>query len=68
MAYELGYAQHGDTETARAAVVGAFEDWLRGNRSMWQSELAGKNLACYCPAGAPCHADVLLRLANPTEG
>jgi hypothetical protein len=27
-------------------------------------ELAGKNLACWCAAGAPCHADVLLRLAN----
>lgn len=27
-------------------------------------ELKGKNLACWCPAGQPCHADVLLRLAN----
>jgi hypothetical protein len=27
-------------------------------------ELRGKNLACWCPAGQPCHADVLLRLAN----
>lgn len=26
-------------------------------------ELRGKNLACWCKAG-PCHADVLLRLAN----
>lgn len=28
------------------------------------SELRGKNLACWCPLGAPCHADVLLELAN----
>ena len=28
-------------------------------------ELAGKNLACWCKPGAPCHADVLLELANP---
>lgn len=28
-------------------------------------ELRGKHLACWCPQGAPCHADVLLRLANP---
>jgi hypothetical protein len=28
------------------------------------SELRGKNLACWCKAGTPCHADVLLRLAN----
>jgi hypothetical protein len=26
--------------------------------------LRGKNLACWCAPGAPCHADVLLRLAN----
>lgn len=27
-------------------------------------ELAGKDLACWCALDAPCHADVLLRLAN----
>lgn len=27
-------------------------------------ELRGKNLACWCKPGAPCHADVLLELAN----
>jgi hypothetical protein len=26
--------------------------------------LRGKNLACWCKRGAPCHADVLLELAN----
>ena len=26
--------------------------------------LRGKNLACWCPLGQPCHADVLLELAN----
>lgn len=26
--------------------------------------LRGKNLACWCEADAPCHADVLLELAN----
>jgi hypothetical protein len=29
-----------------------------------RQELAGKNLACWCPPGQPCHADVLLELAN----
>lgn len=28
-------------------------------------ELRGKSLACWCTLDAPCHADVLLRLANP---
>ena len=29
--------------------------------------LLGKNLACWCKLDAPCHADVLLRLANEQE-
>lgn len=27
-------------------------------------ELRGKNLACFCVTGSPCHADVLLEIAN----
>jgi hypothetical protein len=26
--------------------------------------LRGKDLACWCPLDQPCHADVLLELAN----
>jgi hypothetical protein len=33
-----------------------------------QSELRGKNLACWCPLNADCHADVLLDLANAPDG
>jgi hypothetical protein len=29
-----------------------------------RDELRGKNLACWCPFGTDCHADVLLQLAN----
>ncbi|MDG4791965.1 DUF4326 domain-containing protein [Micromonospora sp. WMMD1102] len=29
-----------------------------------RAELAGKDLACWCPVGDPCHADVLLEIAN----
>ncbi|MEZ0003826.1 hypothetical protein ABIA18_005623 [Sinorhizobium fredii] len=29
--------------------------------------IRGKNLACWCKPGAPCHADVLLELANPPQ-
>ena len=29
--------------------------------------LRGKNLACWCRLDQPCHADVLLELANVTE-
>lgn len=27
-------------------------------------ELAGKNLACWCKPSDPCHADILLKIAN----
>jgi len=27
-------------------------------------ELRGRDLACYCPVDQPCHADVLLAVAN----
>ena len=32
-----------------------------------RAELAGKNLACSCPLDQPCHADVLLEIANRGE-
>ena len=41
-----------------------------GGYRAWLAPLRGKNLACYCPLAhpdgrrRPCHADVLLELAN----
>lgn len=29
-----------------------------------RAQLGGKNLACWCAPGDPCHADILLVLAN----
>lgn len=29
-----------------------------------RAELAGRDLACWCPLAVPCHADVLLEFAN----
>jgi hypothetical protein len=40
-------------------------EYVRG----WRGELyrlAGHDLACWCPLAQPCHADVLLELANST--
>lgn len=40
---------------------------LRGSLNFPLEEVArlrGRTLACWCPPGAPCHADVLLELAN----
>lgn len=30
----------------------------------WLDELRGKDLACWCKIGEPCHADILIELAN----
>lgn len=30
--------------------------------------LAGKDLACWCPLDQPCHADLLIELANEVQG
>lgn len=47
--------------------VDLFEVYLR-HRPILQravvAELAGHDLACWCPLDAPCHADILLGLAN----
>lgn len=31
----------------------------------WLEPLRDKDLACWCPLTSPCHADILLNLANP---
>jgi hypothetical protein len=41
--------------------------WGKDRESVYDTirrELAGKNLACWCPLDQPCHADVLLEIAN----
>lgn len=54
---------------ARGAAVNIFrEKLLNGGLSITiadiRRELRGKDLACWCPPDHPCHADVLLELAN----
>lgn len=54
-------------ETAEKAVE-AYRVWL----AQWKperlaaflGELRGRDLVCWCRPGQPCHADVLLELAN----
>lgn len=52
-------------EMAIELAVMKFKDALTINHKVTiKKELAGKNLACFCPVGQPCHADVLLEIAN----
>ena len=46
--------------------VATFRLWITQGayRRQFLPELRGKNLACWCPLDQPCHADVLLELAN----
>jgi hypothetical protein len=53
----------------RAEAVARFERDLMAARLACavddvRRELAGRDLACWCPEDEPCHADVLLRVAN----
>ena len=50
--------------------VNAFRSWLRtrpGYVRLARQHLHGKNLACWCRLDKPCHADVLLEMANQPE-
>lgn len=65
----------GDKEKAAADCVRSYRRWIEEGTNyqsddappsieLIRSELRGKNLACFCPLGSHCHADVLLELAN----
>ena len=62
-----------DKDAAQAEAVGRYGRWVRGeyegprpppSQEKIRAELAGKNLACWCREGSPCHVDTLLKLAN----
>ena len=61
---------YGVGEFGDAKQVVALNRWLLAlpqmeiYREAVRSELAGKPLACYCKPDQPCHADVLLEIAN----
>lgn len=50
-----------------ALACALFEAWVieHGWLTQIQGELEGRDLVCWCPLDQPCHADVLLRIANP---
>ena len=50
-------------EEAIAELREEFRDNLTLNEQV-RAQLGGKNLACWCKLDEPCHADVLLEMAN----
>lgn len=63
-------------DRSAASATNLFRQWLDGSKGtgggglrrmnvlLRLDELRGKDLACFCPLDQPCHADVLLELAN----
>jgi len=62
--------QNTDLEGARRSAAARFRDLVLHHPGLAPSaeairrELAGRDLACWCPLDQPCHADVLLEIAN----
>lgn len=62
------FLMHAHTEKERQRVCDLYEVYARWRLTVepeWLVLLRGKDLACWC-APHRCHADTLLRLANPT--
>ncbi len=56
-----------NTQAERQRCVDLFRHWFMQSAirvAQARLYLRGKNLACWCPLDQPCHADVLLDLAN----
>lgn len=65
-----GGSRCGNEEGARLVAVNLFREWAsteHARRKLQLQEIRGKNLACYCRAHDPCHADVLIELANEDD-
>jgi hypothetical protein len=59
--------EHTREEAVREFEAELMMDMNYQARDRVRRELAGKNLACWCPLDQPCHADVLLRVANEDD-
>lgn len=61
-----GLVQRGHGRAPRGQRMSSpeYEDVTYPTIAEIRAELAGKDLACWCPLDQPCHADVLLEIAN----
>lgn len=63
--WKIGDPDANGTSMKAEKVVEEFRRWsMRPAQLERISALRGKNLACWCRPDRPCHADVLLELAN----
>lgn len=59
--------QPGLTLTAETATAYYWERFTPEGVADIRNRLRGRDLACWCPLDQPCHADVLLHMANTKE-
>ena len=63
------HEQPGFGDATKMVPIGpAIEAGVAPSQDVIRAELRGKDLACFCPLDQPCHADVLLELANAPVG
>ena len=55
--------EYGDAASA-VSLFKADQCSSQSYRRQVRAVLRGKDLACWCPLDQPCHADVLLKIAN----
>jgi len=62
-----------DRDAAQAEAIARHRRWMDGeieapwprpSRADIRIALAGRNLACWCREGTPCHAETLIAIAN----
>lgn len=55
-----------DVDGSRDDVVARYREWILGETTLLDRlhELHGRPLACWCPPGLACHADVLVELVE----
>jgi hypothetical protein len=51
-------------DRSAAEAVALYREWITPRVDEVRVQLAGRDLCCWCPLDRPCHADVLLELAN----
>lgn len=69
--HRVGFCPVCGADHTQQEAVAEFRAEVESNstlRSRISRELAGKNLACWCRLDEPCHADVLLSVANAPLG
>lgn len=68
MSYCITSKEYADSRYTHIKDAATAVEWFRRYLDKYPrtdiAELRGKNLACFCPEGSPCHADVLLEIAN----